>query len=76
MPDISPAEQLEELNKRAEAAGEDPDLLARWLGIAAPLASATELKARQGGAWPALALSADAATEAVLGLIASTSAPG
>jgi len=54
----------------------DPDLLARWIGVAGLLASAEELQTRRGGAWPGLALiTADTADEAVLGLIAASGTP-
>lgn len=54
-----------------EAGRLDPDLVARWIAIAALLASAQDLQARGGGAWPALALiAADTANETILGTIA------
>lgn len=55
--------------------GEDPELFTRWLTIAHLLTSAEELQARGGWAWPSLAIvAADAATEAMLGLVANASA--
>ena len=51
----------------------DPDLLARWIGVAQLLASAGEMQTRGGGAWPGLALvTADTANEAILGMIAAS----
>ena len=50
----------------------DPDILGRWLTIASLIATAPSMLARQGGAWVRLALiTADTATEAILGLLGS-----
>ena len=55
--------------------GDDPELFLRWLTIEHLLTSARELQARGGGAWPSLAvISADAATEVMLFLVAVTGA--
>lgn len=49
----------------------DADLVARWIAMAALLASAEEQRARGGNAWPALALiAADTANETMLVTIA------
>jgi hypothetical protein len=51
----------------------DPDLLSRWLSVMWLISSAEQMLVRGGGAWPALSLvSADAAVEALLGMIAAT----
>jgi len=53
---------------------DQPDLIPRWLGVMSLIASAQQMVGR-GGIWPALAMvSADAAVEALLGMIATTSA--
>jgi hypothetical protein len=53
----------------------DPEILGRWIAIAALMASAVDLQARGGGPWPALALvAADTANEAILGTIAASGA--
>lgn len=54
--------------------GDDPELFVRWLTIEHLLTSAREVHGRGGGAWPSLAvISADAATETMLFLVAMSS---
>lgn len=56
--------------------GDDPELFIRWLTIEHLLTSARELQGRGGGARPSLAvISADAATETILLLVAMSENP-
>src|SRR5258708_27517722 len=55
----------------SESPERDPDHLVRWLGIMSLITSAEQLLERGGSVWPALSIvSADAAIEAMLGMIA------